>query len=72
MGRALDRQARAAFLETPSQTIMKRIHDSLNLCFHRRRLVFWYDASGEWKKAFEGFEESAVATIPGLAKNEDG
>ena len=51
---------------------MKRIHDSLNLCFHRRRLVFWYDASGEWKKAFEGFEESAVATIPGLAKNEDG
>lgn len=38
----------------------KRIHDSLNLCFQRHRLVFWYDSPGEWKKAFEGFEHDGV------------
>ena len=34
----------------------KRIQDSLNLCFHRHRMVFWYDPSGEWKKSFESYE----------------
>ena len=38
----------------------KRIHDSLNLCFQRHRLVFWYDSPGEWKKAFECFEHVGV------------
>jgi uncharacterized protein (TIGR02687 family) len=41
----------------------KRIHDSLNLCFHRHRLVFWYDPSGEWKKSFENFEHESVEKI---------
>jgi uncharacterized protein (TIGR02687 family) len=41
----------------------KRIHDSLNLCFHRHRLVFWYDPSSEWKKSFEGFECETVEKI---------
>ncbi len=41
----------------------KRIHDSLNLCFHRHRLVFWYDPSGEWKKSYEGFERETVEKI---------
>ena len=41
----------------------KRIHDSLNLCFQRHRLVFWYDVSGEWVKSFEGFEGSSVEKL---------
>ena len=41
----------------------KRIHDSLKLCFHRHRLVFWYDPSGEWKKSFENFEHDGVEKI---------
>ncbi|MFZ9937176.1 MAG: hypothetical protein ACO3JG_08955 [Luteolibacter sp.] len=40
----------------------QRIHDSLNLCFHRHRLVFWYDPSGEWKQSFEGCEQESVET----------
>lgn len=41
----------------------KRIHDSLNFCFHRHRLVFWYDPSGEWKKSFESFEQESVEKL---------
>lgn len=41
----------------------KRIHDSLNLCFHRYRLVFWYDPSGEWKKTFESFKTDGVERL---------
>jgi uncharacterized protein (TIGR02687 family) len=41
----------------------KRIHDSLNLCFHRHRLVFWYDPSGEWKKSFESYEHESAEKI---------
>jgi uncharacterized protein (TIGR02687 family) len=41
----------------------KRIHDSLNLCFQRHRLVFWYDPSSEWKKSFENYEEEGVEKI---------
>ncbi len=41
----------------------KRIHDSLNLCFHRHRLVFWYDPSGEWKKSFESYGHESVEKI---------
>lgn len=41
----------------------QRIHDSLNLCFHRHRLVFWYDPSGEWKKVFEDYEHEGVEKI---------
>ena len=31
---------------------MKRIHDSLQRVFQRQRLVFWYDATGEWAETF--------------------
>ena len=41
----------------------KRIHDSLTHCFHRHRLVFWYDPSGEWKKSFESFEHESVEKL---------
>ncbi len=41
---------------------MKRIHESLTQSFHRHRLVFWYDATGEWKAAYEAF------TVAGIEK----
>lgn len=41
----------------------KRIHDSLNLCFQRHRLVFWYDPSSEWKKSFENYDDEGVEKI---------
>ena len=41
----------------------KRIHDSLNLCFHGHRLIFWYDPSGEWKDSFGAYEHEGVEKI---------
>jgi uncharacterized protein (TIGR02687 family) len=41
----------------------KRIHDSLNHCFHRHRFVFWYDSSGEWRKSFESYDHESVEKI---------
>ncbi len=42
---------------------MKRIHDSLNLVLARNRLVFWYDATGEWSKAYEAFAGEGVRKL---------
>ena len=42
---------------------MKRIHDSLNLVLARHRIVFWYDATGEWAKAFEAFAGEGVRKL---------
>lgn len=39
---------------------MNRIHSSLQRSFERHRLVFWYDAAGEWMDAFESFEDDVV------------
>lgn len=50
---------------------MKRIHDSLEQTFQRHRLVFWYDAPGEWGKALEGFEGDRVTKLT-VSKNEFG
>ena len=50
---------------------MKRIHDSLHQTFQRHRLVFWYDASGEWAKAFDAFEAENVTKLT-VANNEFG
>lgn len=50
---------------------MKRIHDSLDQTFQRHRLVFWYDASGDWAKAFDGFEAENVTKLT-VASNEFG
>lgn len=50
---------------------MKRIHDSLSQTFQRHRLVFWYDASGEWAKAFDGFEAENITKLT-VASNEFG
>ncbi len=41
----------------------QRIHESLKECFHRHRLVFWYDPSGEWRKTFESFEDGRVTKV---------
>ena len=42
---------------------MKRIHDSLQRVFHSHRLIFWYDANGEWAEAFNAFGDGGVAKI---------
>ncbi len=50
---------------------MKRIHDSLHQTFQRHRLVFWYDTSNEWQKAFDAFEADGITKLV-LANNEFG
>lgn len=50
---------------------MKRIHDSLEQTFQRHRLVFWYDSTGEWAKAFAGFQAESVTKLI-VANNEFG
>ena len=42
---------------------MKRIHDSLQRVFQRHRLVFWYDATGEWAETFKAYPDAAVAKL---------
>lgn len=50
---------------------MKRIHDSLQQTFQRHRIVFWYDTSREWQKAFDAFEADGITKLV-LANNEFG
>ena len=50
---------------------MKRIHDSLQRVFQRHRLVFWYDATGEWAETFNAFSDESVAKLT-VAGNEFG
>lgn len=42
---------------------MKRIHDSLQRVFQKNRIVFWYDKTGEWLKAFRDFTQASVAKL---------
>jgi uncharacterized protein (TIGR02687 family) len=42
---------------------MKRIHDSLRLVFQRHRIVFWYDATREWEKAFDAFADDGIRKL---------
>jgi uncharacterized protein (TIGR02687 family) len=42
---------------------MKRIDESLKRVFQRQRLVFWYDAAGEWAETFGAFEDEAVTKL---------
>jgi uncharacterized protein (TIGR02687 family) len=50
---------------------MKRIHDSLSQTFQLHRLVFWYDAAGEWRKTFDAFDVERVTKLI-VANNEFG
>jgi uncharacterized protein (TIGR02687 family) len=50
---------------------MKRIHDSLQRIFQRHRLVFWYDATGEWAETFAAYPDADVAKLT-VAGNEFG
>jgi uncharacterized protein (TIGR02687 family) len=50
---------------------MKRIHDSLQRVFQRHRLVFWYDATGEWVETFNAFADATVTRLT-VAGNEFG
>ena len=40
-----------------------RIHDSLTRLFQRHRLIFWYDATGEWKETFTAYPDETVAKL---------
>ena len=42
---------------------MKRIHDSLQRVFQRHRLVFWYDATGEWRATFDAYVDEGVTKL---------
>src|ERR1039458_2203907 len=42
---------------------MKQIHDSLQRVFERNRLVFWYDATGEWGETFDAFPAEHVVKL---------
>ena len=46
---------------------MKRIYDSLEKIFQRHRIVFWYDAKGEWFEAFDGFPSENVVKLKVVA-----
>jgi uncharacterized protein (TIGR02687 family) len=50
---------------------MKRIHESLQQVFLRHRLVFWYDATGEWAETFHAYSETSVTKLS-VAANEFG
>jgi uncharacterized protein (TIGR02687 family) len=50
---------------------MKRIHDSLHRVFQGNRLVFWYDATGEWASTFDAFSDVGVVKLR-VAGNEFG
>jgi len=40
-----------------------RIHSSLNELFQRHRLIFWYDSSGEWRRAFDALEAPGIEKL---------
>lgn len=42
---------------------MKRIHDTLSHVLLRHRIVFWYDATGEWAETFDAFNADEVTKI---------
>ncbi len=42
---------------------MNRIHESLQRVFERNRLVFWYDAEGEWAQTVEDFDDPSVTKL---------
>ena len=42
---------------------MKRIHDSLRRVFQQNRIVFWYDATGEWSQTFDAFLDESVLKL---------
>ncbi|MDZ4405300.1 BREX-1 system phosphatase PglZ type A [Prosthecobacter sp.] len=48
-----------------------RIHNSLQQVFQRHRLVFWYDATGEWVETFNGYPDESVVKLT-VAGNEFG
>ncbi len=42
---------------------MKRVHDSLEKAFQKKRLVFWYDPDGQWLKEYEGFAGDGINKV---------
>ena len=44
----------------PVLSTTTRIHESLNAVLNRRRVVLWYDPSGEWAGEFDAYEPDGV------------
>jgi uncharacterized protein (TIGR02687 family) len=42
---------------------MKRIHDSLRRVCEQNRIVFWYDATGEWAQTFDAFADDTISKL---------
>lgn len=42
---------------------MSRIHDSLTRVLEQHRLVFWYDAAGEWAETFDTFPAEGTVKL---------
>ncbi|MCP9925936.1 hypothetical protein KBY79_12030 [Synechococcus lacustris C3-12m-Tous] len=40
-----------------------RIHDSLDGALARKRVVLWYDPSGEWAEDFDNYQPKAVEKL---------
>jgi len=46
-----------------SPAATSRIHESLDTALARKRVVFWYDANGEWAAEFEGYEAPSAKKL---------
>jgi uncharacterized protein (TIGR02687 family) len=47
----------------PSTLAANRIHESLDAALARKRVVLWYDPSGEWAAEFEAYEAPNVEKL---------
>jgi uncharacterized protein (TIGR02687 family) len=47
----------------PSSLDVNRIHESLDAALARKRVVLWYDPSGEWAAEFEAYEAPSVEKL---------
>jgi hypothetical protein len=45
---------------TPSPAATSRIHESLDTALARKRVVLWYDPSGEWDSEFDDDQPAAA------------
>jgi hypothetical protein len=47
----------------PATATTTRIHESLDAALARKRVVLWYDPSGEWAAEFEGYEAPSAKKL---------
>jgi len=46
-----------------SPAATSRIHESLDTALARKRVVFWYDANGEWASEFDDYQPAAAEKL---------